>query len=278
MPSRSPRRRPVLPVRRWLMATGAGLAVLAVVAGCAPAERGATEGDMATVSSAAGTVRPPSELPATPSLPVEPSTTATTAPAPSTPTSPLPAPATGVGAFLAPLRIDDAPAPQVRYDRDDWAGWSDTDGDGCDGRNQALIAASISPAQVDRFDCTVVAGDWFSAYDGFATSDPSDLDVDHLVSLSEAHDAGGWEWSASRRRQFANDQANLWVVSASSNRSKSNDGPHQWRPARAEVWCEYAVRWVQVKVAWQLSATTPERDALGAMLDRCPALPPPPQP
>jgi len=165
----------------------------------------------------------------------------------------------------------------VPYDRDDWGGWSDTDGDGCDGRNQALIAASISPPQVDRIDCTVVAGDWFSDYDGFVTADPSDLDVDHLVALAEAHAAGGWRWSAPWRRQFANDQGNLWVVSASANRSKGDDGPHEWRPQRTEVWCDFAVRWVQVKVAWGLSATTPERDALGSMLDRCPSLPSPPQ-
>lgn len=264
------------------VATLALVAVLAVAfAGCAPAERTRGDDDARTGPTAIGSARPrPSVTTTVPSRPsttvAPPSTTTTVAPAaPPAPPAP-PAPATDVASFLANLVIDDFRVPGVPYDREDWAGWSDTDGDGCDGRNQALIASSISPAQVDRFDCTVIAGDWFSAYDGFVTADPSDLDVDHLVSLSEAHASGGWQWTPVWRRVFANDQWNLWVVSASANRSKGDDGPQEWRPRRTEVWCDYAVRWVQVKVGWRLSATTPERDALGDMLSRCPALPPPP--
>ena len=268
-----------LRVHTWAVVAIAAALVVAV--GCAPAPRTADSDRVLGRSSTTEGLRSrpttstsvPFAVPST-TVPV----TTTTAPPPPPPPLPptVPAPATDVASFLAPLVIDDARSAPVPYDRDDWAGWSDPDDDGCDGRQQALIASSISPAQVDRFDCTVIAGDWFSAYDGFVTADPSDLDVDHLVSLSEAHQAGGWQWTAPWRRLFVNDQGNLWVVSASANRSKSDDGPHQWRPPRREVWCDYAVRWVQVKVAWRLTATTPERDALGAMLTDCPVLPPPP--
>lgn len=257
-----------------LVAVAVAVALLAV--GCATGTRSA--GEDRAVDAPATTTTPRPRPTTSTSFPFPaPSTTvpATTSTAPPPPPPP-PAPAPDVATFLAPLAIDDARSVPVPYERDDWADWSDTDGDGCDGRQQALIASSISPAQVDRFDCTVIAGDWFSAYDGFVSADPSDLDVDHLVSLSEAHQAGGWQWPAPWRRLFANDQWNLWVVSASANRSKGDDGPHEWRPQRREVWCDYAVRWVQVKVAWRLSATTSERDALGSMLSGCPALPPPP--
>lgn len=204
-------------------------------------------------------------------------TTPTTMPATTTTAPPPPAPgAASAAAFVAPLAIDDRPVAGYPYQRDDWPHWDDIEGDGCDARNQALAAASITPAQVLYPGCDVVAGDWFSAYDGFTTSDPGDLDVDHLVSLAEAHLAGGWQWSTARKRQFANDQSNLWVVSASSNRSKGSQGPDQWRPARREVWCDFAIRWVSVKVTWGLTATTAERDALGAMLEQCDVLPPPP--
>lgn len=253
------------------------VAAVAFTVGCAVPEGTDAAGGSSSAPTALGTLRPDPEVSASAPRP-SPTTTSATVPTTASSTSPPPAPAADVASYLAPLAIDDLRSVPVRYDRDDWGGWSDTDGDGCDGRNQALIAASISPAQVDRIDCTVVAGDWFSDYDGFVTADPSDLDVDHLVSLSEAHAAGGWQWSAPVRRQFANDQSNLWVVSASANRSKSDDGPHEWRPQRTEVWCDYAVRWVEVKVAWGLSATTSERDALGSMLSRCTSLPPPPRP
>lgn len=188
------------------------------------------------------------------------------------PTDP-PAATPDVNQFLAPMGIDDRPQPWIGYDRSDWPHWADTDGDGCDARQQALIAASITPAQVDFYRCTVVAGDWYSAYDGVSTDDSSSFDVDHLVPLHDAHWSGGWQWSVQQRRLFANDQANLWVVSASSNRSKGARTPDQWRPPRTEVWCEYAIRWVQVKVAWDLTATSSERDALGSMLERCGTLP-----
>lgn len=239
---------------------------LGLLSGCASAARQRPDDAVGSTASPT-TAGPPSTSPTT--------ATPTTA-SPTTTAPPSPPGATDARAFLAPLRIDDQPSPGVRYDRDDWGGWADIDGDGCNGRQQALIASSISPAQVDPYGCTVVAGDWLSAYDGVATSDPSDLDVDHLVALSDAHTSGGWQWSAARRRQYANDPLNLWPVSASSNRSKGDKGPHEWRPRRTEVWCDYAIRWVQVKVGWGLTATTPERDALGSMLSDCAALPPPP--
>jgi hypothetical protein len=221
-----------------------------------------------------------------------PATVDTSVPSPSSPTSMNPGPDTpstvdapapppdtdapSVRAFLAPLVIDDRPQPQRRYDRGEWPHWADTDGDGCDARQQALAAASITPPQIDPYRCKVLAGDWLSAYDGVSTEDPGDLDVDHLVPLADAHTTGGWRWTPALRREFANDQRNLWVVSASSNRSKGSDTPDQWRPARREVWCEFAIRWVQIKVTYALSATTSERDALGTMLDTCSVLPPVP--
>lgn len=209
----------------------------------------------------------------------------TTAPVLSVVPSPVPSPpaepplaVTDIGDFLAPMGIDDRPQPWIGYDRGDWPHWADTDGDGCDARQQALIAASITPAQVDFYRCTVVAGDWYSAYDGISTDDPSSFDVDHVVPLRDAHWSGGWGWTVGQRRLFANEQSNLWVVSASSNRSKGALTPDQWRPARTEVWCEFAIRWVQVKVSWGLTATSSERDALGSMLERCDQIPAPPLP
>ena len=115
----------------------------------------------------------------------------------------------------------------------------------------------------------MLAGDWVSAYDGVALTDPSELEIDHLVPLADAHASGGWAWTTERRRAFANDPAELWPVSAGSNRQKGASTPDRWRPARREVWCSYAQRWVAVKVAYGLSATTSERDALGQMLDTC---------
>jgi hypothetical protein len=171
---------------------------------------------------------------------------------------------------LARLEIDDQPRPGTPYRRDDWPTWIDIDHDGCDARSQALVAQSTTPAQVSFPGCEVVAGDWTSPYDGVETTEPSDLDADHLVPLEDVHESGGWRWDAARRRAYANDQAVLVMVTAHANRSKGARSPDAWRPALESYWCTYATRWTDLKVQWQLTATTPERDALGQMLDTCP--------
>lgn len=168
------------------------------------------------------------------------------------------------------LEIDDAPSPPTPYDRDLWPSWTDVDRDGCDTREDELIASSATPAQVDPVDCAVVAGDWVSAYDGFATDQPGELDIDHVVPLEDAHRSGGWAWTIEERERFANDPDNLVVASASSNRSKGSRGPADWRPPRHEAWCETATTWIAIKLRHRLTATTREYQALGEMLVTCP--------
>jgi hypothetical protein len=67
--------------------------------------------------------------------------------------------------------------------------WRDIDGDGCDAREQVLKRDSVTLPQVDPYKCKVIAGDWVSPYDGARWSDPTDIDIDHVVALKEA-----WDW------------------------------------------------------------------------------------
>ena len=187
------------------------------------------------------------------------------------PTSPAPGGASARDQ-LAALQIDDRPNPIGDYRREDWSHWDDIDGNGCDARQDALIAWSTVAATVNRAGtCKTITGWWVSPYDLVASANPGDFDVDHLVPLADAFDSGGWQWNASKRRQFANNQDELVVASASSNRSKGADSPDQWRPSNRASWCAYATGWVAVKVTWGLTATTAERDALGQMIDTCAA-------
>ena len=171
---------------------------------------------------------------------------------------------------LAVLSIDDRPSPQGVYRREEWPHWADIDGNGCDARQDALVAWSIVPATVNRSGtCKVVTGSWVSPYDLKSSNNTSDFDVDHLVPLANAFQSGGWAWSTERRRAFANNPSELVVASSSSNRSKGADSPDQWRPPNRDSWCAYADGWVKVKSVWGLTVTTSERDALGQMLDTC---------
>lgn len=181
--------------------------------------------------------------------------------------SPSPTAATPVAPTLAALTIDDHPHTDADYNRDAWPHWLDSDHNGCDAREDALLAAD--PGAKRGKGCAVSAGSWTSAYDGKRFTSASDLDVDHVVALAEAHRSGGWAWSTDQRASYANDQTDLWVVSAASNRSKGDQAPDTWRPPAHESWCLYATRWAAIKVRWHLSATTSERDALAEMMEGC---------
>ena len=235
-------------------------------------------GDTLPPSSAAGAVT--TTAPASPAettgatvepLEVPSSTTATTATTSTTPPS-----ADDPTAVLVGLRVAPEGA-RTGYQRDLFKHWVDADHDGCDTRDEVLIAESRSKAQVDPYGCKVIEGDWFSSYDGLTFTDPAELDIDHMVPLAEAWDSGASAWDAGRRQAFANDLDHppaLRAVSAASNRSKSDLDPGQWKPTRDAAWCEYANDWVTVKKAWDLTADQNEVDDLRVMLRTCRQLTP----
>ena len=56
-------------------------------------------------------------------------------------------------------------------------------------------------AILDADGCRVVGGQWHDPYTGTTFTDPSRLDIDHLVPLAEVHRSGGGEmWSDAQRR------------------------------------------------------------------------------
>lgn len=199
------------------------------------------------------------------------STTTTPEPGPAAaPFPPVSRPST-VRDELAKLTIDDRPYTGPDYRREDWPHWLDLDHNGCDARKDALIAASLDKPHVAR-GCKVTAGRWSLVYTPGETTDPGQVDVDHVVPLGNAGRSGGGSWSPDQRAAYANDQAVLWVVDDGANQAKGDRSPDQWRPAVRDVWCTYAHRWIAIKTRpeYRLTATSAERDALGEMLDTCP--------
>ena len=159
------------------------------------------------------------------------------------------------------------------YDRDDWKHWTDEDGDCQNARQEVLIEeSSISVIFTDDRMCRVESGSWADPYTGTVTEDPSDLDIDHMVPLANAHDSGAHSWGKERKEQFANHlsfEGHLVATTASANRSKGRKGPEEWRPPDRDYWCQYAEDWIAIKREWGLTATEAEVDALREMLDTC---------
>ena len=158
--------------------------------------------------------------------------------------------------------------PRSGYDRDDWPHWKDTNGSGCDSREDLVMLYAFENPVIDYDSCSVSGGVWYSWYDGTTTTNSSSFDVDHIVSLAEAHDSGGANWSRSKKQEFANYEVNLVLVSASSNRSKSDKDVAEWKPAQ-QAWCATATRIVSVKYSFGLSVDQAEADALEEMLGYC---------
>ena len=82
------------------------------------------------------------------------------------------------------------------------------------------------------------SGRWVGPYSGEIFTDPSDLDIDHVVPLGNAHVSGGWAWPKERREAYANDlehPEHLLAVKNSLNRAKGDDSPDKWKPPRRRV-------------------------------------------
>lgn len=188
-----------------------------------------------------------------------------------TPTDASPTPRTV--ALVATLVVAEPSGELPGYDRDDWKHWTDADNDCQDTRQEVLIEeSSVSVTFTDSRMCRVETGSWTDPYTGLITDDPSDLDIDHMVPLANAHDSGAHGWSDERKEQFANYllfEGHLIASTVSANRSKGRRGPEAWRPPDKGYWCQYAVDWVAVKQEWDLTATQAEADALREMLATC---------
>jgi hypothetical protein len=142
------------------------------------------------------------------------------------------------------------------YPRSLFKHWVDANGNGCDTREEVLIAESQSKPQVDAYGCKVIEGDWLSPYDNVMHTNPSNLDIDHMIPLKEAWDSGAWKWSAAQRQSFANDLSDpraLIAVTAGQNRSKSDRDPSNWIPPQKSYVCTYLSEWVAIKARWNLS-------------------------
>jgi len=183
-----------------------------------------------------------------------------------------PVPDGPASALVDRLRVAGVDPELPDYRRKAFGGGWDYDGEtGCNTRELVLIEESLAPPVMgDR--CRPVSGQWISRYDGFATSDPADLEIDHFVPLAEAWRTGAAHWTDSRREAFANDlgdPATLVAVSSRSNRSKGDSPPDLWLPPSPDDRCPYVADWIRVKARWDLAVSPAEKSVLVQVLSGC---------
>lgn len=165
-------------------------------------------------------------------------------------------------------RLTVASPANVTYDRSRFAEGLDADGDGCVTQQEVLQVETRATITYGS-GCTIVAGNWFSYFDAQTWTNPSDLEMDHLVPLKEAWASGAWAWTDQQRADFANDLGDprsLVMVSAAFTTAKGDREPSGWLPPVQENRCAYVSDWIAVKYRWNLTIDPAEKSFLTTII------------
>lgn len=165
-------------------------------------------------------------------------------------------------------------APKTGYSRAAFTHWSDLNRDGCDSRNEILKRDLTQIVfKTGTRDCKVISGQLLDPFSGktlIFSSSKSTVDIDHLVSLSNAWQTGAAYFDKKTRESLANDPLNLLAVDAKLNRQKGDADAATWLPPLKSFRCEYVAIQVAVKAKYLLWVTSAEREAIIKVLDNCP--------
>lgn len=165
-------------------------------------------------------------------------------------------------------QITIADGAKTNYNRADYPHWIIQNGK-CDTRETVLANAGFAS---NAKTCKAEAKDGFTytePYSGKKVSDPSKLDIDHVIPLGYADAHGGHEWDTSKKQQFANDTSQLLAVDASANRKKGDKGPSEWMPSNKDYTCEYSTIWINTALKYGVSITDADKNALKTGIQSC---------
>ncbi|UZJ34056.1 HNH endonuclease family protein [Streptomyces endophytica] len=180
---------------------------------------------------------------------------------------PSPPSAATARTYLAQIK-QQPEGPQDGYSRAKFPHWIDQ-GKNCNTR-EVVLKRDGKNVQQDG-GCAAVSGTWVSPYDGATWTKASDVDIDHVVPLSEAWKSGAAKWTTARRQALANDltHSQLIAVTDNVNQEKGDKDPAKWLPPKASYRCQYARMWVWVKHEYGMTADSAEKAALKKILDGC---------
>jgi hypothetical protein len=169
-------------------------------------------------------------------------------------------------------------APKTGYSRAQFGqAWADTNHNGCDTRND-ILKRDLSKVvfRAGTHDCVVLSGVLRDPYSGtnisFVRGATTSflVQIDHIVSLSNAWQTGAFKLSVATRTLMANDPLELLAVKGSLNSQKSDGDAATWLPPLKRYRCSFVARQVAVKVKYGLWVTKPEKEAIARILTSCP--------
>lgn len=181
--------------------------------------------------------------------------------------------ATPAGEALQSLPIKGR-APKTGYTRAAFSsGWEPVQT--CDVRN-LILARDLKDIVYVPSTCKVSSGTLIDPYTaqtiefirGVETSD--DVQIDHVVALSDAWQKGAQQLPYEARHRFANDPLNLLAVDGAINQQKGDGDATTWLPPNKAFRCSYVARQIAVKKKYSLWVTRSEYDAMAKVLSSCP--------
>lgn len=161
------------------------------------------------------------------------------------------------------------------YERAAFGRWADEDRDCQDTRNEVLLR-DLTGVTLSPDGCVVLAGKLVDPFTGQRVdftrgrTTSSDVQIDHVLPLVEAWEAGAWRWTDEERRRFSNDLGNLLATAGPVNQSKGSRLPSQWVEAieRRPVACAYVTSVVVTVADWRLDINGPADDSEEAWIDQ----------
>lgn len=249
--------------RRRLWWTAAAIIVFAVIGAFVDSDDDEQSGSAVPEAGPSSTSGVPTSEPTTAAR----TDTSPTPPPTSTETA---SPGTAL-AMLAELEVKGR-APKTGYDRE-FFGWrDDTDRNGCDTRNDVL-RRDLRDITLQHSGCVVLGGRLTSKFSGdtfdFIRGDGNNIDIDHLVSLSNAWQTGAQSFDAATAVEFGNDPLNLLAVESRLNAQKGDSDAATWLPPRKPYRCEYVSRQIAVKRKYELWVVPAEKEAMIRVLSAC---------
>ncbi|MDB5176878.1 MAG: uncharacterized protein JWN75_546 [Candidatus Saccharibacteria bacterium] len=181
--------------------------------------------------------------------------------------------ATGSAADLLATIPIKGRAPKTGYTRTQFGnGWATING--CDTRNIILHRDMQQVAVGDG--CKVESGVLNDPYTGNTITfkrgadSSADVQIDHVVALSDSWQKGAQQLTADRRKQLANDPLELLAVDGPTNQAKGDGDAATWLPPNKLFRCQYVARQIAVKSKYNLWMTQAEHDAITSILSNCP--------
>jgi len=145
---------------------------------------------------------------------------------------------------------------------------------GCNTRDD-ILRRDLTQLVVRPGTCYAQSGVLIDRYTGESIAfvrgpDSSEaIQIDHVISLSDAWYKGARDWDEQRRRDFANDPRNLLAVGAKANFDKAFRDANAWLPPNPAFRCEFVALQIAVKAAYRLWVSANEKRAMAAVLDDC---------